>query len=64
MGISLPNIIIILCIVLILFGAGKLPKVMGDIGKGIKNFKDGLKDEDNKEEDKPLLKNDKQDHNK
>ncbi len=46
MGISLANIIIILVIVLILFGAGKLPKVMGDLGKGIKNFKDGLKEEE------------------
>ncbi len=42
MGLSFANIIIILIIVLILFGAGKLPKVMGDLGKGIKNFKDGL----------------------
>jgi sec-independent protein translocase protein TatA len=49
MGISLTNIIIVLVIVLILFGAGKLPKVMGDLGKGIKNFKDGLKDEENTE---------------
>jgi sec-independent protein translocase protein TatA len=48
MGISLPNIIIILFIVLILFGAGKLPKVMGDLGKGIKNFKDGLKEDEKK----------------
>ncbi len=46
MGISLANIIIILFIVLILFGAGKLPKVMGDIAKGIKSFKEGLKDEE------------------
>lgn len=45
MGISLANIIIILCIILILFGAGKLPKVMGDLGKGLKNFKDGLKED-------------------
>jgi sec-independent protein translocase protein TatA len=45
MGISFFNIIIILVIILILFGAGRLPKVMGDLGKGIKSFKDGLKDE-------------------
>lgn len=38
--------IIVLLIVLLLFGAGKLPKVMGDLAKGIKNFKAGLKDED------------------
>jgi len=39
------EIILILVIILILFGAGKLPKVAGDIAKGIKSFKEGLKDE-------------------
>ncbi len=39
------QIILILVIVLIIFGAGKLPKVMGDIAKGVKNFKAGLKEE-------------------
>ncbi len=38
--------IIVLLIVLLLFGAGKLPKVMGDLAKGVKSFKAGLKDED------------------
>jgi len=52
MGISLTNLIIILVIVLVLFGAGKLPKVMGDIGKGLKNFKDGLNEKD--EDKKPI----------
>ena len=52
MGIGLKEIVIILLVVLILFGAGKLPKVMGDFGKGLRNFKDGLKgegDDDNKD---------------
>lgn len=38
--------IIVLLIVVIVFGAGKLPNVMGDVAKGIKNFKAGLKEED------------------
>lgn len=38
--------IIVLLIVLLLFGAGKLPSVMGDIAKGVKAFKSGLKDEE------------------
>ena len=38
--------IIVLLIVVILFGAGKIPRVMGDVAKGIKSFKAGLKDED------------------
>jgi sec-independent protein translocase protein TatA len=35
---------IVLLVVLLLFGAGKLPSVMGDVAKGIKSFKAGLKD--------------------
>ncbi|MFC4270676.1 twin-arginine translocase TatA/TatE family subunit [Sneathiella chungangensis] len=40
------QIILILVIVLIIFGAGKLPRVAGDLAKGIKNFKKGMNDED------------------
>jgi len=45
MGLSFGHIIIVLLIVLVLFGAGKLPAVMGDLGKGLRNFKDGIKGE-------------------
>ena len=45
MGISFANLLLIALIVLIVFGAGKLPSVMGDIGKGIKNFKKNVKDD-------------------
>lgn len=38
--------VIVLVIVLLLFGAGKLPRLMGDMAKGVKAFKAGLKDED------------------
>jgi sec-independent protein translocase protein TatA len=54
MSIGIWQVVLILLIVLILFGAGKLPKVMGDVAKGVKNFKSGLKDEDEKDEDKVL----------
>lgn len=37
---------IVLVIVLLLFGAGKLPNVMGDIAKGVKAFKSGMKDDE------------------
>ena len=46
MSIGIWQVVLILLIVLILFGAGKLPKVMGDLAKGVKSFKAGLKDED------------------
>ncbi|MCG6881676.1 MAG: twin-arginine translocase TatA/TatE family subunit [Deltaproteobacteria bacterium] len=38
-GIGMPELIIILIIVLIIFGAKKLPEIGSGIGKGIKNFK-------------------------
>ncbi len=43
---SLMHWAIVLLLVLLLFGAGKLPKVMGDLAKGVKSFKAGLKDDD------------------
>lgn len=44
------QVLLILAIVLIIFGAGKLPRVMGDVAKGVKNFKEGMKEEDRAEE--------------
>ena len=43
---SLMHWLVVLAIVLVLFGAGKLPRVMGDFAKGIKAFKAGMKEED------------------
>jgi sec-independent protein translocase protein TatA len=43
---SLVHWIIVLGIVLLVFGAGRLPNVMGDFAKGIKAFKAGMKDDD------------------
>ena len=42
-GIGMTVFIIILVIVLIIFGAGKLPEIGGGIGKAIRNFKDATK---------------------
>ena len=41
---SLVHWMVVLAIVLLLFGAGKLPRVMGDFAKGIKAFKSGMKE--------------------
>lgn len=45
-GFSLWHWIIVLLVVLILFGRGRISEIMGDFGKGIKSFKQGLNDED------------------
>lgn len=42
------ELLLILLIILVVFGAGKLPKVMGDIGRGIKSLKEGLDDKSKK----------------
>lgn len=53
MSIGIWQVVLILMIVLILFGAGKLPKVMGDVAKGVKSFKAGMKDDE--DDDKPSI---------
>ena len=49
MSIGIWELLLILAIVFVLFGAGKLPQVMRDIGTGIKSLKKGLKDEEKSE---------------
>ena len=50
-GIGMPELIIILVIILIIFGAGKLPEIGAGMGKAIRNFK-GASDEEKKEPEK------------
>lgn len=57
-GIGIPELLIILVIILIIFGVGKLPEIGSAIGKGIKNFKKSMNEKEitdetvNKEKDK------------
>lgn len=44
MSIGPMQLLLVLIIVIVLFGAGKLPQVMGDIGRGLKSLKNELKD--------------------
>ncbi len=44
--IGIPELILILVIVLVIFGAGKLPQIGGAIGKGIREFRKAQRDED------------------
>jgi sec-independent protein translocase protein TatA len=47
-GLGTQELIIILVLVLIVFGAGKLPQVGSALGKGLRNFKEGVKEEEEK----------------
>ena len=54
-NIGLPELLVILVIVVLVFGAGKLPQLGKGLGEGIKNFKDSMRDgqkgEDQKKDD-------------
>ncbi len=45
-GIGMPELIIILVIILIIFGAGKLPEIGAGMGKAIRNFKGATKEDE------------------
>jgi sec-independent protein translocase protein TatA len=49
MGLSPIHIIILLLVVVLLFGAGRVSTLMGDVAKGIKSFKKGMAEEDSPE---------------
>ena len=56
MGISFWQILIVVALLVILFGRGKISELMGDVAKGVKSFKKGINDDDgsnsiNKSED-------------
>ncbi len=52
MAIGIGELLLILVIVFVIFGAGKLPQVMRDLGKGVKGLKDGMKAEEKDENKK------------
>ncbi|MDY6831869.1 MAG: twin-arginine translocase TatA/TatE family subunit [Thermodesulfobacteriota bacterium] len=54
-GIGMPELIIILVIVLIIFGAGKLPDIGAGIGKSIKNFKKATAEVEESDNDKEKI---------
>lgn len=59
-GLGVPELLILLFLVLLVFGAGKLPQVAGQLGQSVKNFQNSLKNdepdaiEDDSKEDKKL----------
>jgi sec-independent protein translocase protein TatA len=59
-GLGTQELLIILALVMIVFGAGKLPQVGSALGKGLRNFKQGV----NEEEDQELIVADQHDEKK
>ncbi len=52
MDIGVPELLIVLVIVVLLFGPGRIGQVAGEIGKGIRNFREGMAgNEEEKKED-------------
>ena len=51
MGISFWQIAIVVVIVVLLFGRGKISSLMGDVAKGIKSFKKGMSDDSSSDND-------------
>lgn len=43
-NLGIPELLIILCIIILVFGANRLPEIGRGIGRGIRNFKDATKD--------------------
>ena len=60
-GIGMPELIVILVIVLIIFGAGKLPEIGSGLGRAIRGFKKGMSEEE-PDDSKRIKEGDKKDH--
>ncbi len=48
MGLSIWQLLIVALVIIVLFGRGRIAEMMGDFGKGIKSFKEGMKEDDEK----------------
>jgi sec-independent protein translocase protein TatA len=46
MGLSIWHILVVVIVFMLLFGAGRVPRVMEDVAKGIKAFKKGMREEE------------------
>lgn len=59
MGIGIWQVIIVVVIVVLLFGRGKISDLMGDVAKGITSFKKGLKEENASDGEGPVVEGEK-----
>ena len=51
MGLSFWHVLVVIVVIFLLFGAGRFPKAMEGLAKGVKAFKKGMKDEEEKKGD-------------
>jgi sec-independent protein translocase protein TatA len=51
MGLGMPEMVIILLIIIVLFGSRKIPELAKGLGEGIRNFKSGIHGDENREID-------------
>lgn len=49
-SLGLPELLIILVIVILIFGAGRIGKISGELGSGIRSFREGLQGDDDEEQ--------------
>ncbi|HEX8184234.1 MAG TPA: twin-arginine translocase TatA/TatE family subunit [Blastocatellia bacterium] len=52
MGLGMPEMVIILLIILVLFGSRKIPELAKGLGEGIRNFKTGVRGDDHEIDDR------------
>ena len=55
MGLSIWQLLIVALVIIVLFGRGRIAEMMGDFGKGIKSFKEGMKEEETKPAPPPRI---------
>jgi sec-independent protein translocase protein TatA len=58
------QILIVVLAIVLLFGAGRLPRLMGDLAEGIKSFKKGMKDEEADQHESDVQEKPKDEENK
>ena len=64
MSIGIWQIAIVVILVVLLFGRGKISSLMGDVAKGIKSFKKGMASDTNDESEPKNISDENQDSNK